>query len=735
MALLPAVRLFCLLLLVDLAVLSMLARLAPALAQLGPVAAWLEAGLRLPAFMAAERLLAPGGPRGAAVVLSLSPAAFLTLRSLLVPYGAAPVVLATAAPTWLALTHGVAAAALLAWAAPAPGEAVGTESPVAMRRLLALVWPEWPVLAGAFLFLALAVLGETAGPYCTGKALDAIRHGDGPTAFTVGLVLAADLGRSLFAGCRGGLFMLAQARLKLSTRYRLFSRLVRQDLAFFQGRPAAELSARLANDVPLLCEAVKSVNVALRSLVSVLGLGGFMVGLSPRLALLALLEVPLTITARKVYDARYQALQRAMLDATANTAAVVQEAISSIETVRTFAGEEEEERRHSRALAKRLGLKDQMDVEWALFTLVQRALQLAMQVLVLCHGHRQLREGTITTGSLVTFLLYQAKVGRHVQALVFGHGDLLSKAAAGRKILEYLDREPTGDSGGTRAPATLRGHVAFQRVSFAYPTRPEHLVLQDVSFELRPGEVTALAGLNGSGKSTCAGLLERFYEPGAGEVLLDGVPLRDYEHRYLHRQVALVGQEPVLFSGTIRDNITFGLEGCGEEEVRAAASAAGALGFISALERGFDTDVGEKGGQLSAGEKQRIAIARALVRQPTVLILDEATSALDGEGEVALQQWVRSRGARTVLLITHCPRMLGAADRVVVLERGAVVEMGTPAELRSRRGPYRHLLQRSPSAGRPETPGMGCGEQPPVPASAAGQEEGAAPVGTEICTK
>ncbi|NXX63720.1 TAP2 protein, partial [Scopus umbretta] len=414
-----------------------------------------------------------------------------------------------------------------------------------------------------------------------------------------------------------------------------------------------------------------------------------------------------------------QALQRAMLDATATTAAAVQEAISSIETVRTFAGEEEEERRHSQALAKKLGLKDRMDVELALFTLVQRVLQLAVQVLVLCHGHQQLREGSITSGSLITFLLYQAKVGRHVETLVFGHGDLLSKAAASRKVLEYLDEEPTGDTGGTWAPATLRGHVAFQRVSFAYPMRPEHLVLRDVSFELRPGEVTALAGLNGSGKSTCAGLLERFYEPGAGEVLLDGVPLRDYEHRYLHRQVALVGQEPVLFSGTIRDNITFGLEGCGEEEVRAAAAAAGALGFISALDRGFDTgecqgtgggtprhpgaahplafcpaDVGEKGGQLSAGEKQRIAIARALVRQPAVLILDEATSALDGEDEVVLQQWARSGGARTVLLITHCPRMLEAADRVVVLERGAVVETGTPTELRSRCGPYSCLLQR-----------------------------------------
>ncbi|NXT74840.1 TAP2 protein, partial [Zapornia atra] len=690
MALLPAARLAGLLLLIDLVLLAALAWPAPALAQLGPVATWLEAGLRLLAFTTAQRLLAPGGPQGAAVVLSLTPAAFLTLRSLLVPYSAAPVLLAAAAPSWLALTHGVTLAALLAWAVPSPGGDVGTGSPAAVRRLLALAWTEWPVLGGAFLFLALAALGETAGPYCTGQALDAIQRGDGPTAFTIGLVLAADLGSSLFAGCRGGLFFLARARLKLSTCHRLFSHLVRQDLAFFQEAPAAELSARLANDVPLLCGAVPlSTNITLRSLGIALGLGGFMVGLSPRLALLALLEVPIIITIRKIYDSRHQVLQRASLDATASTAAVVQEAVSSIETVRTFAGEEEEERRHGQAVAKMLALKDQIDVERALFTLVKRALQLAMQVMVLCYGHQQLREGTITAGNLVTFLLYQAKVGQHVQVLVFGHGDLLSKAAAGRKVFEYLDREPTGDTGGMWAPATLQGHVTFQDVSFAYPARPEHLVLQDVSFELNPGEVTALVGLNGSGKSTCAALLERFYEPRAGEVLLDGKPLRDYEHRYLHHKVALVGQEPVLFSGTIWDNITFGLESCGEEEVKAAAAAAGALNFILALDRGFNTDVGEKGGQLSAREKQRIAIARALVRRPTVLILDEATSALDGE----VEQWVQSGGAQTVLLITHCPRMLEVADRVIVLERGAVVERGTPAELRRQNGPYSRLLQ------------------------------------------
>ncbi|XP_064900119.1 antigen peptide transporter 2-like, partial [Columba livia] len=253
---------------------------------------------------------------------------------------------------------------------------------------------------------------------------------------------------------------------------------------------------------------------------------------------------------------------------------------------------------------------------------------------------------------------------------------------------------PRATPAAPRAPATLRGHVAFRRVSFAFPARPERPVLQDVSFELRPGEVTALAGLNGSGKSTCAALLARLYEPDAGEVLLDGAPLREYQHGYLHRQVVLVPQEPVLFSGTVRDNITFGLEGCGDKEVTAAAATAGALGFISALERGFDTDLGDQGVQLSAGEKQRVSIARALLRRPAVLILDEPTSALAGDGAAALRRWVRECGAPTVLLITHCPRMLEAADRVVVLRRGAVAEEGTPDELRRRRGIYSRLLRR-----------------------------------------
>ncbi|OXB74425.1 UNVERIFIED_CONTAM: hypothetical protein H355_002490 [Colinus virginianus] len=692
-------RLACTLLLADLALMLALAHFFPALAQLGRVGSWLEAGLRLLVLGGAGRLLAPGGPHGAAVLLSLAPTVFLTLRGYLGLPGAAPVLLATATPFWLVLTHGTATVALLTWSLLVPTVSVGAKKAdawVPLKRLLALAWPEWPFLICAFLFLVLAALGETSVPYCTGRALDVLRHEDNFATFStaVGLLGLASASSSLFAGCRGGLFSFIKSRFILRTRDQLFSSLVYQDLAFFQKTTAAELSSRLSSDVMLASSVLTpNINVMLRNLGKVLGLCAFMLGLSPRLTLLALLEVPLAIAARKVYNTRHQMLQRAVLDAAANTGAVVQESISSIETVRVFNGEEEEERRYSQALGKTLRLRDQRDMEKAIFLLIRRALQLAVQVLVLYCGHQQLREGTITAGGLVAFILYQTHAGSCVQALAYSYGNLLSNAAAACKVFDYLDQERAVGTGGTYVPATLRGHVTFRQVSFAYPTRPERLVLREVTFELRPGEVTALAGLNGSGKSTCAALLERFYEPGAGEVLLDGVPLRDYEHRYLHHQVALVGQEPVLFSGSIRDNIAYGMEDCEEEEIVAAARAAGALGFISELEQGFDTDVGERGGQLSAGQKQRIAIARALVRRPTVLILDEATSALDGDGDVMLQQCVRNGGDRTVLLITHQPWMLEKADRVVVLENGTVAEMGTPTELGTRGGPYSRLLR------------------------------------------
>ncbi|XP_027767136.1 antigen peptide transporter 2-like, partial [Empidonax traillii] len=225
-----------------------------------------------------------------------------------------------------------------------------------------------------------------------------------------------------------------------------------------------------------------------------------------------------------------------MLEASARTASGVQESVAAMETIRIFSAEEEEEERHSQNLDEELRLKERMELELAGFTLIQRVLQLAIRVLVLFQSHQQLRDGSITPGVLVTFLLYQDTVGRHVKVLLFGFNEFITNVAAGQKIWEYLDWKPTRHIGGMLEPPELQGHVAFQRVSFTYPGNPKRPVLRDVSLELHPGEVTALAGPNGSGKSTAVALLERLRDPGSGEVLLDGIPLQEFEHCYLHRQ-------------------------------------------------------------------------------------------------------------------------------------------------------------------------------------------------------
>ncbi|NXT15583.1 TAP2 protein, partial [Prunella fulvescens] len=599
-ALLPGV-----LLVADALALVLLVPLVPVLAPLGVAGVWLEAALRLPVLAVATWLLTPRCPSGATaatLTVTITPAVFGTFRHFLGPPGAWPGLLAAASPAWLGVTHAAAALALLAWAAPpAPSSVPETpgdipKAPGTLWRAVALTWEERKVLGAAVFCLMLAVVGETSGPFVTGKVLDAIGSGDGLTIGAVGMVAAAGVTSVLFSGCRGCLFKLLIARLRQSLSLRLFSHLVHQDLDFFQGTPAAELLAQFSMEVPRVCKSVPiGANQLLRSLAMALVVGAFMVGLAPGLALLALLEVPLGIATRRIQSARKQALQRSMVEASARTASGVQESVAAIETIRTFSAEEEEEEQHRENLAKELRLKEQMELELAFFTLAHRVLQLAIRVLVLFRSHQQLRDGYITPGVLVTFLLYQDRVGGHVQVLLYGFNELLTNASAGQKIWEYLDRQPAGNVGGTREPPELQGHVTFQRVSFTYPGNPEHPVLKDVTFEVRSGEVTALAGPNGSGKSTAVALLERLRDPGSGTVLLDGIPLPEYEHQYLHRKVVLVEQDPVLFSGTIRENVVLGLEHCKDAELQEAATAAGAMDFIQGLEQGWDTGEGRGG--------------------------------------------------------------------------------------------------------------------------------------------
>lgn len=279
------------------------------------------------------------------------------------------------------------------------------------------------------------------------------------------------------------------------------------------------------------------------------------------------------------------------------------------------------------------------------------------------------------------------------QTLTYIFGDMLNSVGAAGKVFEYLDRKPSVSTDGKLQPDQLRGHISFGSLTFSYPANPNKTVLQDFSLELKPGQMTALVGPSGGGKSTCVSLLERFYEPQDGEILLDSKPLKSYEHRFLHQKISVVNQEPVLFSGSIRQNIEYGLTGCSLDQIQEAARKANAHDFIVQLEKGYDTEVGEGGGQLSKSERQRIAIARALVRRPQVLILDEITSSLDTESENKIQQSLSTIPDQTLLVVAHRLKTIENADQIVVVSGGKVSERGTHRELMKRKESYYKLRE------------------------------------------
>ncbi|PIO30017.1 hypothetical protein AB205_0009220 [Aquarana catesbeiana] len=271
--------------------------------------------------------------------------------------------------------------------------------------------------------------------------------------------------------------------------------------------------------------------------------------------------------------------------------------------------------------------------------------------------------------------------------------EITHSAGASTKVFQYLDQQPEVSTSGCLCPENLRGVFEFRNVTFSYPSRPETPALKDVSFTLKPGTVTAIVGPSGGGKTTCVALLERFYEPQSGEILLDGIPLAKYKHQFLHSKVALVAQDPVLFAGTVKENIAYGLNSPSEKQLVEAARKAKAGGFIERMDKGYDTDVGSSGAQMGAGQKQRIALARALSRLPKLLILDEASSCLDVETEHEIQQSLQSIPDLCLLIIAHRLRTVQKADQILVLEKGQLVESGTHDDLVGRRGVYLKLLQ------------------------------------------
>ncbi|KAF4075232.1 hypothetical protein AMELA_G00232050 [Ameiurus melas] len=516
---------------------------------------------------------------------------------------------------------------------------------VLFMRVIRFYRPDYLFLISASVFLALAVLCEMFIPLYTGKLIDILQTEYSSDEFLSAIILMTffSFGSSFSAGCRGGLFMCAIGSFICRVKHRLFSCLLKQEISFFETTKTGDITCRLSTDTNLMARAVAlNVNVLLRTLIKTLGMLYLMFSLSWKLTVLMLLETPLTGLLQKIYDTHYQSLSKKVQDSIARANDAAGEAVSGIRTVKSFNAKQSEKSRYDERLMDTHNIKAQRGTVRAVYLLVRRLTELGVKVAMLYYGRLFVTYGQMTMGNLVSFILYQTNLAQNIRTLIYIFGDMLNSVGAAGKVFEYMDRKPEVSTDGTLEPEELKGHVSFQNITFSYPTRPDRSVLKDFSLELKPGKMTALVGISGGGKSTCVSLLQRFYQPQHGHVLLDGQPLQNYQHKYLHSKIVAVGQEPVLFSGTIRDNIAYGLPDCSIKRVEEAACKANAHEFICQLPQGYDTDVGERGSLLGSSQKQRIAIARALIRQPQVILLDEITSFLDPKSPTSSGQLPQS---------------------------------------------------------------------------------------------
>jgi ATP-binding cassette subfamily B protein len=486
-------------------------------------------------------------------------------------------------------------------------------------------------------------------------------------------------------------------RVSADIRRAVFERLVRLNPAFFEQNLPTEIQSRVTTDTTLLQTVVgSSVSVALRNALMFLGGVVLLVATNPRLSLIVLASAPVVVAPIVLFGRRVRTLSRSSQDTLARVGSYVGEAFRHIKVVQAF--------NHQAEDVAAFDAHVESAFRAAVRRIRQRAWLIAIvMLLVLCAiatmlwiGGQDVLAGRTSVGDLAAFIFYAFIVAGSVGSISEVVSDLQQAAGATERLIELLNaRSPLLEPAmpariETRDPAALE----FRNVSFTYPTRTDAVVLSDVSFQVAPGATVALVGPSGAGKSTLFDLALRFYDPLAGAVLLDGVELPRLALADLRRQIGFVPQDPVLFAGTVRENLTYGAAGADATQIEAALEAASAAQFVREFPQGLDTRIGEDGVGLSGGQRQRLAIARALLTRPRLLLMDEATSALDAQSEEGIRRMLRdAHGVRTVLIIAHRLSTVVEADRIVVLDRGGVIGEGTHEELLASSTLYREYAE------------------------------------------
>jgi len=484
-------------------------------------------------------------------------------------------------------------------------------------------------------------------------------------------------------------------RVVADIRLKVQANLLRMSPGFFEENSPNEISSRMTSDTALIEQVVgTTVSVALRNLI--MGVGGviYLFTLAPKLTLALVIAIPLIVLPIVWFGRRLRNVSRTSQDRVADVGAMVAEVLGAMRIVQAFNQEGREEARFAAAVESTFTTAKRRILLRAAMTAIIIMLVFGAITMLMWQGAIGVAEGTISGGTIAAFVLTGGLVAGAFGALTEVYGDLLRGAGAAGRLNELLNEKPTiaMPARPLELPAPVRGKLAFENVTFRYPTRPEVSALSDFSLTIEPGETVAIVGPSGAGKSTLFQLAERFYDPQAGAVKLDGVPLTAVDPAAVRRNMALVPQEGILFAATARDNLRYGNWDASDEEIWTAAAAANAEDFLRELPMGLDTFLGERGARLSGGQRQRMAIARALLRDAPILLLDEATSALDAESERLVQQALdRLMASRTTLVIAHRLATVRGADRIVVMDGGRIVEQGRHDALSRAGGLYARL--------------------------------------------
>ncbi len=567
----------------------------------------------------------------------------------------------------------------------------------ALRRLIQHLRPYWRGLTATTIIILLQTSLGLLPPLFQREIVDGViaaRHVERLLPLVLGLVgIYALTGLTEF----GDQYLrhTIGERILYDLRVRIYNHLQRLSLAFFERTSTGELMSRVSNDVSALEQFITHGTIlTLVAAVRLAGAAVVLFVLEPRLALMALLPVPLIALGLRWFNRRARPIYRRVRDRLGDVNARLQDDLAGMRVIQAFGQEDAELGRFSQVSGRYLAARVASIGTWSTFFPTLGFLSALGGALVLGVGAGMVLRGELTLGTLVAFLSYIASFYEPIRRLTDIDNILQQAIAAAERIFELLDATPDiRDAPDAAALPQVSGEIAFEDVHFSYGDGDE--VLHDVDFHVAAGEVVALVGPSGAGKTSIANLLCRFYDPTHGRVRVDGRDLRQVQLASLRQHVSVVLQDTFLFNATVRENLTYGRPDAPEAAIEAAAKAAHAHEFIATLPQGYDTVVGERGVKLSGGQRQRLALARAILTDPRILILDEATSSVDAEAEYLIQQALEQvlRG-RTALVIAHRLSTIRNADKIIALEGGRIREVGNHRDLLARNGLYSQLYQR-----------------------------------------